>query len=291
MRRSAGFPFGQPCPHRWTAVTVLLLVLVWPTGGNPAPAADACPRQAVERLVTAGDYDEAVARAEKSPCAPALALAARALLAEGAFLPPGEKRSRILDRAIALAERALAKDPENLTALLQAAAAYGFRAVTSRRIADVRRAWALLARGRELAPKDPYVLAAIATWHARTRLGAGGLLAPVFFGATKGAARRFFSAALDEAPDAPAIVIGAGLLLVAFGGEDMRTGLALLRRARALPSRDAFTRILKERATALLAAAEEGLEGRALRRLARRLQPYAQDPLPGPNRPETGSGR
>ncbi len=269
---------------------VLLLALAWPVGGKPAPAGESCPRRAIESLVTAGDYDEAVVRADKTPCPPALALAARALLAKGAFLPPGEERSRILAHAIARAERALATDPGNLTALLQAAAAYGFRAVTSRRIADVRQAWALLARAHRLAPQDPYVLAAIGTWHARTRLGAGAIIAPVLFGATKGAARRFFSKALETAPDAPAIVIGAGLLLVAFGGEDMGTGLTLLQRARALPPRDAFTRQLKERAMALLAAAEEGLEGRALRRLARRLQPYALDPPPDPRRREAGSG-
>jgi len=286
--RSLAFSFGRPCPHRWT-VAGLLVALVWLASGTPVLAVDACPQQAVEELITAGDYDAAVAQAVKRPCAPVLALAARALLAKGAFLPPGKARSRLLARAIALAERALAQDPENLTALLQAAAAYGFRAVTSRRIGDVRRAWTLLARARKLAPKDPYVLAAIGTWHGRTRLGAGGLVAPLLFGATKGAARRLFSEALERAPDAPAIVIGAGLLLVAFGGEDMRTGLALLRRAHMLPARDAFTRILKERAMALLTAVEEGLEGRALRRLARRLQPYADNPPAGPSRQETGS--
>ncbi len=289
MPRPADFPFAQPRPHRRTVVVMLLLVLSWLVGTGPARATDPCPQEAIAGLFVAGRYDEAVARAEEASCAPALAGAAQALLAKGAFLPPGDERGRILARAIAFAERALAQDPGNLPALLQAAAAHGFRAVESRSIRDVRQAWKLLARARGLAPENPYVLAAIGTWHARTRLGAGGLLAPLFFGATKGAARRFFSEALDKAPDSPSIAIGAGLLLVAFGGADMRTGLAILRRARRLPARDAFTRALKERATALLAAADQGLEGRALQRLARRLQPYAQDPLPDPKERAAGS--
>ncbi len=279
MSRSADFPGNRLSLQRLVPLMLLLWGLACPAGSRAAQADPSCPAEALEKLFAAGDYDAVVAGTEKSPCADNLALAARALLARGAFLPPGDERSRLLDRAIIFAERALMQDPENLAALLQAAAAYGFRAVTSRSISDVRQAWKMLARARALAPDDPYVLAAIGTWHARTRLGAGGLIAPLLFGATKSAARRFFTRALEQAPDAASIVIGYGLLLVAFGGEDMRTGLALLRRTRTLAVRDAFTRALKERAMALLAAAEEGLEGRALRRLARRLQPYAEDPL------------
>ncbi len=258
-----------------------LMLLLAAAAAGPAGGGGACPVGALEEAFVAGRHDAVIAAAEGGRCADLLALGARAALAQGAFLPPGAARQRIVETARALAERALEMDSDNVSALLQAAAAYGFRAVESRSIADVRRARALLERAEALAPENPFVIAAIATWHARTRLGAGGVIGPLFFGARKGVAQRRCEEAIARAPDEPAIVIGCGLTLVALGDEGLARGLALLRDARALAPKDAFTRALKERAMALLAAADEGMEPRALIELARGLLPYADRPPGG----------
>ncbi len=252
-----------------------LVAMIVPGGRIGRAGTLSCPTTRLEAMFARGEWRAAADLGESSECAAALAIAARSLLAEGSFLPAGHLRDRLLDRAVRVAERALATDPDLLEAHLQAAAAYGFRAARERSIGDVRRSKRELKAARRLAPDDPLVLAAWGYWHGRTVLGAGAFAAALLFGARKSAARRAFSRALERAPGRIAIVTGYGRLLIRFADRDWRRGIALLERARALPPRDALEARLKEQALLLLAAHQGGADGRALKRLADLLAPFA----------------
>lgn len=245
-------------------------------GTSTVRSADvACPTDRLEELFDRGEWLAAADLGERSDCAAGLTIAARALLAEGSFLPAGTLRDRLLDRAVNAAERALAADPDRLEAHLQAAAAYGFRADRDRSIRDVRRSKRHLKIARRKAPNDPLLLAAWGYWHGRTVLGAGSFAAALLFGARKGAARRAFARALDAAPDHLSILAGYGRLLIRFGDRDWKDGLHLLERVRGLPPHNALESRLKEQALLLLAARDGGADGRTLKRLADSLAPFA----------------
>ncbi len=256
---------------RVVAVAVCVMIAPGARAGT-----DDCPHELLAELFDRGEWRTAAGIGEKSTCPAALAIAARALLAEGSFMPPGAARDRLIDRAVAVVERALALDPEHLETRIEAAAAYGFRAARDRSIGDVRCSKRHLKAARRLAPEDPLVLAAWGYWHGRTVLGAGRLVGGLLFGARREAARRAFAKALERADDHLAIVAGYGRLLIRFGASDWRDGIALLERVRSMPPHNALETRLKEQALQLLAAYEKGADGRALRRLADSLAPFAE---------------
>lgn len=187
------------------------------------------------------------------------AISALARLSEAGHTGDRARQQAAVRAAVGDSRRALARDSDNITALLQAASAYGFRARWSRSFSDVRAARHYLERARDLDPDNALVLAGLGYWHGRTVLAAGGFWGGLFFGAGLDDALEAFEAALVQDPGNPAIRGGFGRLLLRFG-ESRLTGRGLreLGRAIAMTPQSALDRQVLDAARELLAMAESG---------------------------------
>ncbi len=251
---------------------LLVLIAFWLSG--PATASPDLP--AAEQLFARGDWLAAAGLARSEQSAAGYALAARATLVAASLATDRQRRNRLLELAVRDVEAALARDPDWLEAQLQAAAAYGFRARIRRSANDVRRSRRHVERALALAPDAPLALAALGYWHGRTVLGAGRIVAALFFGARRKHAIAAFGAALARAPENLIIRVGFGRMLLRFeDAGDSRRGLAELARAMSLPARTALEREMKRQAALLLDAARKGADRHQLARLADRLAPFS----------------
>jgi len=254
----------------WRALAGLLL---W----GPACAVHAADTPETAYAAWArGDWAEARRCGQALATAEGYALSALAWLTEAGRDPEQAQQQTAVKAAIEDAQRALDRDPDNVTALLQAASAYGFRARWSESFGDVRAARDYLERARELSPDNALVLAGQGYWHGRTVLAAGGFWGGLFFGADLDDAIGAFETALALAPDNPSIRGGFGRLLLRFGKPRLTArGLDELRRALKTSPRTALDRRVLEAAESLLATAETGASPRELAARATQLAPFS----------------
>ena len=223
-----------------------------------------------------GEWQDAIRTGELLNSADGLALAARAALADAAYKLDEDVRLAAIVRALDLASRALAQEPAHPEALLQSAAAYGFRALVTRSSDDARRARGLIDRALMIAPANPYILAGLGSWHAQTVLEAGGFMGRLMFGAKRSSMMMAYDAAIAIAPDNLAIRAGYGLLLLRFKKKGYKDrGLAHLRHAATMTPKGAFERRLLLQAQQVLAADRAGADARDLRAMADAMTPFA----------------
>ncbi|TNE56669.1 MAG: hypothetical protein EP340_11090 [Alphaproteobacteria bacterium] len=91
-------------------------------------AASATDLEDVQLLYEAGNYAAAADMGEEVATSQAYALAARSLLGKINLQSRDDRKMSDIDRAINLAEKSLALDPENIEGHLQLATAFGFKA-------------------------------------------------------------------------------------------------------------------------------------------------------------------
>ncbi len=229
-----------------------------------------------EEQFARGEWQEAIQTGEKLHSADGLALAARAALASAAYEPDRDKRLAAIDQALNLADRALALQNAHPEALLQTAAAYGFRALVNRQASDARLARSTLDRALMAAPANPYVLAGLGSWHGQIVLEAGGLFAGLMFGAKRASMIMAYDAAIAIAPDNLAIRAGYGLLLLRFNKQDFEDrGLEHLRLAATMTPKGAFERHQLKQIQHILAAVADGANPSDIRAMADAMTPYA----------------
>lgn len=235
-----------------------------------------------ERLFSEGKWQEVVHVGERLGTANSLALAARAVLADAADEPGESERLNAIARAMALTDRALALNRTHAEALLQSAAAYGFRAFILRSARDAREARHRLDRALMVAPANPYVLAGLGTWHGNAVLEAGGFFGRLFLGAKRSFMHASFESALAIAPDILSIRAGYGLLLVRFKKNDeYRLGWQHLQKAASMTPRSAFERRLLNHISLLLRAYDAGTDQETLRHMANAMAPFSgRSPAP-----------
>ena len=112
-----------------------------------------------------------------------------------------------------------------------------------------------LERALELKPASVKAMTGLAIWHARVVEVAGSFLARITYGAREKSVHELFGRVLEAAPGEKAVLYEYARALRMLDG-DMDRARDLLRHAMAQPAKNAYQRIVDERAAALLAEIE-----------------------------------
>lgn len=215
----------------------------------------ACADDPAARLAFArGDFLLAADLAERAGGADDLAFSARALLAE--TVTGDEPVADLLTRAERNARRALAKDSRDVEARLQWAASVGMLSRSVDLPLSIERGYArrgkrLLEEAIRLAPHEPWAYAFLGAWHFEV-VRRGGTAGALFFGAGRTAGRRAFERALLLSPGDPGIAYQyAIVLLESDPHRNAEEARRLLQLAAAAAPRDAFARLMAQKARAI----------------------------------------
>jgi len=152
-----------------------------------------------------GDYEHARQAGEALESAPGYALAAEAMSAQ-IMLGLLEKPHKQSKRAFALAQKAIALDPENTDAILQYALTYGFVTRTSMPVTAWRKKYPMkslaLIKGLQADfPEDPRADALLAAWHLGVVRKTGVKNGEKWFGARLDQGIELYESAITRAPD------------------------------------------------------------------------------------------
>jgi len=207
---------------------------------------------------------------------PAGAATPRETLMQAAFETTGraEALARI-DAAAASADALLARSPGDREARLQRALATGYRGklTRSRGLAlEARRTFEALAAS---APRDPDIQLAIAGWHASAIVDLGAMMARTAVGARRAEAIAGLDRAVAFGRGHAAFPAMAALFRIAIDTDDVAAATALAEAALHAPAPDAFDRLMRQRAAAILPLLRSGNGARAAA-LARTLLPFAR---------------
>lgn len=172
-----------------------------------------------ESLYARGDYVAAAATAEELATAPGYALAARALLAHATSTAPRDERLAFVDRAEALALKALAADETYVEGHLQLVVALGHRGKAQGAMASQFEGLVSLTRRHidralELEPDNPWAHAISGGWHMelvrRDPIGFTNLI----YGARRSKGMEDFERALELDPANIILHVQYGLTLL-----------------------------------------------------------------------------
>lgn len=243
-------------------MTRLLAVLFLILAPVATPAGERGYDEAVA-LYDAGQFEAAAEMAAGLGTADGDALAARAFLLEAAYMAPAGQDETLLARGKAMAERALARDPTHVEAMLHLVIALGYEArlgkpVDAHEAGYASRAKKLLKQAQTLDPENPWVWATWGGWHAEITRSAGSFLAGLFYGASRREAQETFNRAIDLAPRNPAIRVEYAKALVSMGGKFLPRARDQLQAAADMRARNQFETVLKDQGARLLHALDGG---------------------------------
>ena len=246
-------------PPKSLAATIAFLTCLTIAHVLSAPSAVGTESlQAARSAHAEGRFTEAAELAVAVGTSEGFALAAGALAIHSYYIAEDDAKPALLERAMRLAQEAVRLDTNNPEAHLQSAHAMGRYAQTIGLLKAFSQGYA--GRVREAIQNalrlDPHRAAAhllLAMWHKD--IVASGLAARVTYGATKGRAIANYERALELAADEKVVLVeyAFGLLCLERRG-NRRRAHELLTRAIEAPSRDAFERLLHQKAVEQLAA-------------------------------------
>ena len=238
-----------------------LLVLVFLHGAAKAAASY---DHALARYV-AGEFLNGATEARSLGTAAGAALAARATLAHATTAVPLADRMPFLRQAEADARAALAKDETLVAAHLQLAVALGqvarIKGVLAAQMDGIpQQARAHIKRALALDPSNPWALAATGAWNLEvTRYFR---FASALFGASRSKGLEAFEAALRADPENIVVRYQYALTLLSFHKPDYRKiGEKALKDALALAPKDAYARLMQNRAAHLQVILHDGDDG------------------------------
>lgn len=244
-------------------LTTMALALAAPS--LAAPTADALYQQgqfgpAANAARAAGDH----------------VLAARAQLIAAAFQATTKEQAlTLLDFAMADANAALAKNPNNADAVLQRALVLGYRAKLKKDAGDAKAARKGMEQARSMAPNSALAWAALGGWHGDAIIDVGAMLAGMALGAKKGEATKNFETAIAKDPANPVYPAYYAIMLLRMEKGAPVRAQALLQTASTLRARDGFESLMKVRAIQMLNALKSGNPELA-RTLAVQLAPFGR---------------
>ena len=224
-----------------------------------AYAAAAQSIEAARSAQDEGRYVEAAELAEVLGTSDGYALAAESLAIHGYYIAGEADREALFHRAMELAEEAVKTDTSSPEAHFQAAHAMGryaqtigpAKAIGSGYVTKIRKS---IEQALALDPEMAAAHLSLATWHAEAIAGAG-LVARLTFGASRKRALSHYEKALLLAPDETVVYVEyANALLHLSRKRNRKRARELLARAIETPPKDAFDRLLHERAVAKLAS-------------------------------------
>ncbi len=209
-----------------------------------------------------GRFRDAAQIAESDGTSQGLVLAAQSLTEHGYFVVAKGGRKVVFERAAALAQSAIRADPDNADAHLQLARATGRLAQAVGSFEAAERGYAGVIReaaetSLRLDPGLALAHLALGRWHAGVVNAVGPLLARITYGARESHAIASLEQALKLVPDSKEITLQYALGLLEMDEDDYRDkAMGLLKRAIALPARDALDRLLHKQAVERLNALE-----------------------------------
>ncbi len=235
-----------------TAAALLAALMVFPAAAGPLDGARAAWSE--------GRFLEAADMAEETGGPAGLAFAAESLALQAFYLAAEQDRPALFERALALAARAVEAAPDRAYAHIAAARVMGRHGQTLSTSEAGDRGYATkirdsLKRALELKPASVKAMTGLAIWHARVVEVAGSFLARITYGAREKSVHELFGRVLEAAPGVKAPLYEYARALRMLGG-DMDRARELLRQAMARPAKNAYQRIIDERAAALLAEIE-----------------------------------
>ncbi len=213
---------GVRVPQKIRYLSAVLIPLAFVCLTALARAAPAEPPPAfakVEALYVQGDYHGAAQAGEELDTAAGLALGARALLAAATSSAPADQRLALIDRAEALARRAIAQDETFVEGHLQLVVALGHRAKAQGAVmaqidglaGETRRH---IDRALELEPDNPWALAISGGWHLElVRRDPIGFVT-LIYGARRSKGMEDFERALALDPTNIVLQVQYGLILL-----------------------------------------------------------------------------
>ena len=227
-------------------------------------------------LYVKGDYAAAVASGEREASGEALALAARATIAEANL------RARpclpCLDRAEALARRAIAAEPGRAESYVLLAVSLGHKArivgmLRARLANSAEHAKQALQTALRLSPADGSALAAFGGWHIEV-VRIGGALGTALYGARVPTGQGYFRRGIAADPGNLVLPYQYALSLAGYDLAANRQDIEpLLAAAASGTPKTAYEAALKTRAGRLLALLREN-DARAALQLVKRYQGY-----------------
>jgi hypothetical protein len=208
-------------------------------------------------LYVDGDYNGAIEAAEREPNGESLAAAARAAIADANL------RDRpcltCLERAEALARRAIAAEPARVESHVLLAVTLGYKArivgMLRARLANyAEQAKTELETALRLAPNDGSALAAFGGWHIEV-VRLAGWLGTALYGARLETGKQYYRRGIAADPDNLVLKFQFALSLAGYDLNANRDDVdGLLTAAAAGLPRTAYERVLKSRAAQLLEA-------------------------------------
>ncbi len=239
--------------------TVLTIMCVF----VPAGTTGAQSIEEARSVYAEGRFAEAAELARSLDTSEGYALAADSLAIYSYYLAPESEQEGSFRRAAEFARQAIRLDTSNPEAYLQLAHATG-------RLAQVTGTWEALNEGyaeqvrdaiREalrLAPDMAAAHLSLASWHAGV-VSVAGFMASVLYEANEEDALAHFERSLELAPQKKFVLLEYALGLLSLNADDHREKARdLLERAVTLPAKDAYDRILHQKAVEQLAALDGG---------------------------------
>jgi len=232
----------------------------------------------ITALYARGDYEQAMRAGEAAHTAPALAMAARAALADAALRET--PCMDCLQHAEALARQAIALDPHNAFAQVWLAVALGYQSrltgIVKARMANTpEQSHTALERAVADDPRNPFAVSALGGWHIEVVRGGGAFLARHLYGATESAALALFDRAVKLDPTNVAVHYQIALSLAGYDADRFHARIvAELRDALNNTPDTAYERRIQERANTLLGLVNRGPR-ETLEAQVRRFQGYA----------------
>ena len=203
-----------------------------------------------------GRFAEAARIGESLGTSQGLALSAKSLSVHANYIAKKGEKKELLERAVALATKAVTYDPNNADAHLQLARAIGRRAETvgvfeaAGQADEIRESTENALR---INPKLASAHLSLGRWHSELVGAMGSFMARTVYGARKKDAIASFEKALVLAPNAKSVPLQYALGLIALDDYQYREKARdLLMRAIGLPAKDAYERILHTEAVEAL---------------------------------------
>lgn len=244
-------------PNRLAAALALVIWLA------PHARADDVMAEAVT-LYRQGAFREAADLTRRIDDARSLAFAARATLAYAAYVaPPGEDIAA-LEHGEQLARAALARDPDNIEALLHLAIALGYQSrvkgyIKSHFAGRAKEAGKVIDRALDIDPRHAWSQAAKGSWHAELVAVGSALVVRALYRASAKKAISYYQRAMELLPGNPTIRIEFAKALLRMRKKKYRArAREQLTKAMTLEAGDAFEEIIWRQGRRLLDAVEEG---------------------------------
>ena len=234
-------------------------VQIWLTGALLlAGIAQADPLAQARAAYADGRFLEAADLAEAVGTSAGYALATDCVAKHGFHLAADDEKEALFERAMQLAQEAVRLDPDNPEALLQTAHAVGRYSEPLSPMKALREGYPRQVREalEQALALDPDMVGAnvsLGGWHAAVVGRAGGFVARML-GATRKKANQYFERGLELGPDVKEVYFEYAYGLLALNPKRNRErARELLTQGLELPAKDAFERILHDKAVERLA--------------------------------------